>query len=151
MTVGGGTEGLLAIMKGFFKHQAHDAGFFFFWGLAVALYIMTIISGLLLVDGPKRTLPLIIVFMLQILSFSSPILGYHFTAGGRAVIGFSFMKPSDWNYFVNCIFGSHFELSWQDPNQPWGAGINLLAVAMLVLVVLYRRTPNSPSAPTPPH
>jgi hypothetical protein len=142
LTVGGGTEGLHTCMMAFFKQQTHDTGFLCVLSVVVALYCFTIMAGLLFMDNPKQTWPLVITFLLQVLAFSSPVLVYHFTAGGRVVIGFSLLSASDWHFLFTALFGSHFEFSWQDPHQPWGIGVNLLPTVMLVLLAKYRRTPN---------
>jgi hypothetical protein len=148
LTVGGGTEGLHTCMMAFLKQQTPDTVSLCVLSSVAALYCFTIMAGLLFMDSPKRTWPLVITFLLQALAFSSPVLVYHFTAGGRVVIGYV-MSASDWQFLFTALFGSHFEFSWQDPHQPWGIGVNLLPVVMLVLLAKYRRTPNT--APEPTH
>jgi hypothetical protein len=134
--------GLHACLMAFFKQQTHDAGSLCVLTSVAALFCFTIMAGLLFMDNPKRTWPLIITFLLQVLTFSSPVLSYQFNAGSRVVIGFVFSSASNWHFVFDAVFGSFYEFSWQDPHQPWGIGVNLLPIVMLVMLAKCRRTSN---------
>jgi hypothetical protein len=148
LTVGGGTEGLQAGMMAFFKEPPNNTASLCVLSIAAALYCFTIIAGLLFIENPKRTWPLVTTFLLQVLSFSSPVLVYHFTAGGRAVLAFV-KSTSNQDFSLTALFGSHFEFSWQNSQKPWGIGINLLPIVMLVLLAKYRRMSNKPDSVNP--
>jgi hypothetical protein len=155
LTVGGGTEGLHAALMAFFKQQTHDMGFLCVWSSVLVLYCFTIVAGLIFIDSPKRTWPLVITFLLQVLALSSPVLAYQFIAGGRVVIGFVLVSASNWHFVSDAVFGSYYEftwddeVSWHDPQHPWGIGINLLPIVMLFLLAKYRRKSNKSPEPTP--
>ena len=138
LTVGGGYAGFVATLPLLFHERASRVSYLLFVITFLCLYTFVVISGLFLVYDPKCKLPLLIAFALQIPSISSPIIAYSFTAGFYVTIAVidgraagSFRLGSDWKLSVL-------------QNAPWGIGVNLFAVAMLVLLVrtieLDRRT-----------
>lgn len=128
LTVGGGFTGFALTLQYLLALQAQQPIYFLTAFAFLALYAFVTLSGLLFVHNPQRTLPLFIAVGLQIPWISSPLLAYRFTAGLQATVGLTggtfawrLGLGSDWHCSV-------FQ------KLPWGAGVNLIAVLMLVLL-----------------
>jgi hypothetical protein len=142
LTIGGGFTGLVVTVQAMFQSEGASFFQFLLFGGFAALYLFTVVSGLLFADNPKCTIPLMIVLILQIPWISSPILTYTFCAGFRITAGLvsgrfaaSWRFGSDWQVFIL-------------QGQPWGAGINLFAALVLVLLLRFTRTPDAVPGPT---
>jgi hypothetical protein len=131
LTIGGGFAGAAVTVQVLFQptttgliNIALCCGF-------LALYLFTILSGLLFADNPRRTIPIIVALILQIPWVSSPILSYSFSAGSRLTVAFvggdfrlSYLFGSDWQVFIL-------------QNKPWGVGLNLFALVVLLVLLWY--------------
>lgn len=109
----------------------------------LALYAFVTISGLLFAQNPRRTPPLLVALVLQIPWISSPLIAYQFTAGFHATVGLI-----GGSLIADFWLGSGWQLNLFR-ELPWGIGINLFALLMLVLLGRSRRW--TPSVPDPPH
>jgi hypothetical protein len=84
---------------------------------------------------------LIIAWVLQIPWFYSPFIAYDFNEGLQLLIGFVNNGVS--NGFSGAFrFGSewHFSFNKIDPDHPWGIGINLFAVVILICLLKFKRS-----------
>jgi len=123
MAVGGGFTGITIAVQLLFGGQEQLAHFVF-----LALYTFVTVSGLAFVHDPRRTRPLLVAIALQIPRFSSSFVAYQFAAGFRISVG---MIGGHFN--GGAFFGSEWQFDlFQD--LPWGAGVNLIALAMFVLL-----------------
>jgi hypothetical protein len=99
------------------------------------VYIFVVASGLLFIENPKRIEPLAVALAIQIPSFSSPIVLYKLTAGLELYVGVLAGGPL-LSYDIG--IGSTFQIIFfQD--VPFGFGINLVATALLILVLAARK------------
>jgi hypothetical protein len=129
LTIGGGFVGLVLTTQ--FFSQANKVIAYIMLLAFVALYGYGILVGLKLSEGPTPLRHLRAYFILQIPLISSPLVAYRFCSGLQATVamippsvGFDFRFGSEW----------HFAISSSDP---WGVGVNLVALAIVVL--LYSR------------
>jgi len=136
LAIGGGFTGLVITVQAMFQSEANSLPSFVICGVFVILYIFTIVSGLLFADNPRCTIPLMVSMVLQTPWLSSPILVYSFGAGLRITVGYV-----DGSFSAGYRFGSDFQFFILG-DHPWGIGINLFAVAVLILLMIYRRTLN---------
>jgi len=88
-------------------------------------------------------MPLMIALILQIPWISSPFLTFSFSAGLRITIGIvggsvsaSYRFGSDWQFFLLA-------------DRPWGVGINVSAIIVLILLLSCSRTHNAAQAAAP--
>lgn len=108
----------------------------------LALFGFVTVSGLIFVDHPTRTAPIVAALALQIPWVSSPIIAYKFAAGfqvSAALIGGRFNG--------GFRLGSDFQINILQP-LPWGVGINLFAVGLLILVLRETRMTADKLQPT---
>jgi hypothetical protein len=142
-TIGGGFCGFVITLQGMFQlEKADPVVLSLFCGFA-ALFVITVLSGLLFVDNPRCTVPLIVVTILQIPWISSPILTFGFTSGFRFVLG-----VLGENLLLSCQLGSECHIFFLQ-QRPWGLGINLFAVLILGLLLVYRLRTDKAQEPTP--
>jgi hypothetical protein len=137
LTIGGGFTGLALIVQGIFQLQTRQLSYLFLYTPFVILYGSTIVSGLLFADNPKNTILLKIALIAQIPWFSSPVLAYSFGAGLRITAGIL-------GDHLNASFriGSDFQISYFQ-GLPWGIGVNVFALAVLVLLLRFTRASDS--------
>jgi len=132
LTVGGGFTGIAVTLQGFLRgsHSVDDSSLLF---LAFAcLYAYVVVSGLLLVSDAGRMVPAIIALALQVPWVSSPLFAFRFSAGFHATVGILGRSPQ---------FGFNLGSDWicsLAQNAPSGGGVNLFALAMLVLTLRAR-------------
>ena len=132
MMVGGGFTGLVVTLQALIRSQDQPPAYFVLMGAFLALYAFVTVSGLLFVENPKKTGPLLLAIALQIPWISSPFITYRFAAGAQVSLGFIGGKVvggvrlgSDWEfYFLSRIH--------------WGLGVNLFAVLILILLLRSR-------------
>ena len=133
LNIGGGFTGLVVTLQGIAESQLSSLQLLFYiWFFG--LYILTIASGLMFADSPRCTVPVMILLILQIPFVSSPICEYSFGVGFNLTIGFV-----SGHLTSNCRFGSGWYASFLQ-DRPWGIGVNLFAVILLVLLARYSRT-----------
>jgi hypothetical protein len=132
-SIGGGFAGLVLssqmLANPQFKQPSHIILISFF----TALYGFVFVAGLLFADDPNRSTPLLIALCLQILSVSSPIFMCRFSAGLPVVINII-----GGNTNATARIGGEWQFHLF-PKLPWGFGINLCALTLLILLVKYRR------------
>jgi hypothetical protein len=133
VTVGGGFTGVAITLQALFARQTQAPVYYALMLAFLALFAFVTASGLAFVHNPERTGPLIVALALQIPWVSSPIIAYRLAAGFQisiALIG---------GHFAGGFrLGSDFQINLFQ-QLPWGAGVNLFALALLVL--LLRTTP----------
>jgi hypothetical protein len=107
-------------------------------------------AGLLFVHDPTRTGPLLAALAIQIPELSSPVIVYKFAAGLEASFGVSGLENEnttgihlDWNL----LLGSSWRFAILQQN-PLRVGVNLAALASLILLLLALR---QASTLTPPN
>ena len=142
MTVGGGFTGFVMtaqlLSANFSSLRAADRA------IAISFatqYSLVVCAGLLYAHDPRRLVPLAVAFALQVPFVSSPLLSYRFTAGAHATVGIVGL-----NLVAAARLGCDFQFTLAPP-QPWGLGVNLLAVLFLALIVWLRRAAPEPVPP----
>lgn len=152
MTVGGGFTGVVFTVVGlhsYFSSQNQKP----FNLLVLLLFLMlnagVTASGLLFVHDPRRTQLLVAALAIQVPRISSPLVAYKFATGLEFVLSVGGPAKAEdpgvhlgWNFF----FGSSWAFSFLQ-EHPFSVGINLSALAMLILLVRSARTPASPMKP----
>src|SRR3974390_169512 len=106
LTIGGGFMGLALTMEALFKQVTGGFFSYLMGGVALALYIFIIVSGLLFAESPKHLTPLRVAFLLQIPWISSPVLVYGLSSGLRITAG---LRPTDGRLSATFRFGSDFD------------------------------------------
>ena len=140
VTVGGGFTGFVVTTQ--FLSAATDRPANLVLGAAFALgYGLVVAAGLLFVHNPRRLWPAVVAVAQQVPFVSSPLVRYRFTSGAHCTVGLV-----GGNIAAAFRLGSDFEFALLQPH-PWGAGVNLFALALFVL--LLRALPPA-TAPAPP-
>jgi hypothetical protein len=141
VTVGGGFTGVAITLQALFRPNQPPAYYLLMLAF-IAIFAFVTVSGLVFVHNPQRTELLIAALALQIPWVSSPIIAYKLAAGfqvcvaligGRLAGGFR--------------LGSDFQINFFQ-QLPWGAGVNLFALALLVLLLRAGRMPEKALQPT---
>ena len=141
VTVGGGFTGIAVTLQALFSPQAHPLAYFLIL-VCVGLYVFVTASGLIFVHDPQRTSPLIVALALQVPWVSSPLIAYKFAAGFHVTAGLVSGQFSG-----GFRFGCDFQINFFQ-QLPWGAGVNLFALALLVLALHATRMPKNVRQPT---
>jgi len=102
--------------------------------LFLALYAFVTASGIACVQKPERTAPLIFSFAIQIPLISSAFITYRFFAGFHVTIG-----VTGGGFFARCDLGSGWFCGLFQNPPPFGLGINLFALLMVVLLIRSHR------------
>lgn len=126
MTVGGGFTGVALTAQLLFSPQVSGPALVAICVVFLMLHIFVLVSGLLFVQKPHRIMPLMVALSLQVPYLSSPIVAYRFGAGLQAVVGLTGAGPLGW-----IRLGSDWQFNLLQP-LPWGFGINLAALLLLV-------------------
>jgi len=129
LTVGGGFTGFSVTLQQLFNPQSQQPGYFVLLIVFLALYGFITASGLVFVQNPRRTGPLVVALAMQIPWVSSPLVAYRFTSGFHITIG-----------LIGGSFGGglHLGSDWQCSvfqQLPWGIGVNLFAVLVVFLLI----------------
>ena len=135
VTVGGGFSGVAIALQSLLAAQNQPPVNYVLMLGFIALYAFVTTSGLVLVQDPKRIDLLIVALSLQVPWVSSPLIAYKFTAGFQVCVTFI-----GGHFYGGFRLGSDFQINFFQ-HLPWGVGINLFAVALLVLVLRATRTP----------
>jgi hypothetical protein len=102
------------------------------------VFVYGILSGVLLVTRPKLGLFLSELYQaIQIPIVASPAIAYNLFSG--AMFG---VQVHGSGFSTNVLFGSRY-FFYLNPGQPWCIGVNLLAVALLVVLHLQWRKRNA--------
>jgi hypothetical protein len=142
VTVGGGFTGVAITLQALLARQSQPPAYYILMLAFIALFAFVTISGLVFVHNPERTDLLIVALSLQIPWVSSPIFAYKLAAGFQvcvALIGGRFVG--------GFRLGSDFQINFFQ-KLPWGAGVNLFALALLVLLLRATQMPNKALQPT---
>ena len=110
----------------------------------IAVYCWGAWCGLRLIEGDESSLRANRLFWaLQIPYFMSPIAGYFLASGFLVYVTF---RPSDINVGAFFRLGSQFEYSLLQADKPLTFGLNLFAIAAVVVLTLQiRRAPSNNS------
>ena len=136
MTVGGGFSGFAGTSEALFDSSGTSTINQLLKLVFLGLYSFVVASGLLFVQRPTRTGPLLTALAIQIPSVSSPLVVYRFAAGLAAFLDFGGLGKEnssglhlDWEMRL----GSFWSFSLQQ-DKPLRVGVNLAALAILVLL-----------------
>jgi hypothetical protein len=140
MTVGGGFTGLAISFQLLLSPQARQPASFVLTSVSLALFAFVTFSGLLFVHNAQRTRPMVVAMALQVPRFSSPLVAYKLSAGFQLVVA---LMGGRFN--TSFRVGSDFQLNLLQ-QLPWGAGVNLFALLILILLLRCPEAPNEPPA-----
>lgn len=141
VTVGGGFTGVALTLQ-LLLRPSQPLAYYLLMVAFLALFAFITVSGLVFVHNPQRTDLLIVALALQIPWVSSPIITYRLAGGFQvsvALIGGRFAG--------GFRLGSDFQINVFQL-LPWGAGVNLFALALLVLLLRSTRMPDKALQPT---
>lgn len=141
LSVGGGFTGVVLNFQMYFQPQFKQPIALVLISVSTALYAFVFVSGLIFADNPDRTSPLQVSLSLQVISISSPILAYHFSSGFPVIVSII-----DGQFRAAARLGSEWQFNLLQ-KLPWGVGINLCALTLLVLLVRHRRQEANCSLP----
>ena len=144
VTVGGGFTGFVGTIQVLTGTPGglRGAQGMLFLGFA-ALYAYLVVAGLLFVHNPRRLLPALIGVAIQLPFVSSPAVSYRCSSGFHATVG---IVGS--NLVAAFRLGSEIQFTLLQP-QPWGVGVNLFALLLLILIVRERIRQAAPTTPAP--
>lgn len=126
MTVGGGFTGIAISTQILFSPQVAGPALVAISIVFLLLHMFVLVSGLLFVHNSTRVMPLVVALAIQIPYISSPLITYRFGDGLFGVVGIA-----ETGLIGRFHFGSYWQFNLLQP-LPWGLGVNLVAVAMLV-------------------
>ena len=135
VTVGGGFTGIAITLQSLLAAQNQPPVNYVLMLGFMALFGFVTTSGLVFVQDPKRIDLLIVALAIQVPWVSSPLIAYKFAAGFQVCIALF-----GGHFYGGFRLGSDYQINFFQ-HLPWGAGINLFAVALLVLVVRATQTP----------
>jgi hypothetical protein len=146
VTVGGGFAGIAVTFQSLFDSSGASAlnltlkvGF-------VGLYVFVVGAGLLFVHDPTRTSPLLASLAIQIPQISSLVIVYKFTAGLEASFSVAGLENGNTNLNWSLLFGSSWSFAILQQN-PLRVGVNLAALASLILLLLALRQTSTLTSP----
>jgi hypothetical protein len=137
-SVGGGFIGVvldLVVMKSWFKGQRQVEWPYVVLFLVLNIYVTA--SGLLFVQNPNRTRPLLAALAIQVPRISSPLLVYAFSTALQLSIGLAPATTETGGPGVRFMYDDYIGTTWTFDlfhEHPLMFGINLWALAMLVLL-----------------
>ena len=133
VTVGGGFTGIALTLQSLLGRQSQPPAYYVLMLGFLALFVLVTVSGLLFVHNPERTGLMIVSLALQVTWVSSPIIAYRLAAGFQVCVA---LIGGHWAGGFR--LGSDFQINFFQ-QLPWGAGINLFALVLLVLLVRERQ------------
>jgi hypothetical protein len=136
VTVGGGFTGVTMTLQTILGAQNQPLSYYMLVVVFLAVFVFVTVSGLVFVHNPRRTGPLIVSLALQIPWVSSPIIAYKLAAGFQVCVALI-----DGRFAGGFRLGSDFQINFFQ-QLPWGAGINLFALALLILLLRATQVPN---------
>lgn len=142
MTVGGGFAGLCLVVQTFFKSEDRSPAKMTLLAVMLVFYLFVTASGLLFVQHPQNTRPLLASLIIQVPWFSFSWFAYKFATGFDVLLGILYPQGSGrltfrWNFYL----GGESQFSLGQSGDPFIFGINLWALAMLVLLHRSARLP----------
>jgi hypothetical protein len=142
VTVGGGFTGVAITLQSLVARQSQPPAYYALILAFSALFAFVTVSGLVFVQNPKRTGLMMISLALQIPWVSSPIIAYKLAAGFQICVGFFGGRLAG-----GFRLGSDFQINFFQ-QLPWGSGINLFALLLLVLLLQATRMSKNALQPT---
>jgi hypothetical protein len=136
LTVGGGFTGFVQTLWSLFDPENQETSYKVIMMAFLLLYAFVTLSGLLFVQNHQQTWPLRVALRLQVPWISSPVIAYQFVSGFHVTVGLAggYINADSW-------LGSGWTFYFFT-EFPWGFGINLFAIFMLVLLARSMRTSN---------
>lgn len=129
VTVGGGFTGVTITAQALLGGQGGSlANYVLIFGF-LALFAFVTVSGLVFVHNPERTGLMAVALALQVPWVSSPIFAYKLDAGFQLTVAYIGS-----NLTAGFRLGSDFQVGIFQ-QHPWGAGLNLFALALLALLL----------------
>jgi hypothetical protein len=126
LTLGGGVIGVVAAFTVLFT-RSNPIEWIFCIAFA-AIYAWGVLCGArLLEQQPGAERSTVKYWLLQIPSFSSPVFGYFLASGFHTTLSIE-IDPLKAN--ANFLFGSTFNYSLFQSEQPWLVGINIFAAGI---------------------
>lgn len=148
MTVGGGFAGFAGTLQSLFNSPGASTLKLVLIFIFACLYVFVTVSGLLFVNDPRRTGPLVAALALQVPWISSSLITYKFAAGFESFIFVG--SPEKQNAIVHLgwdfLFGSSWKFGLSQEN-PVRLGVNLAALAILLLLLRALRSSNRVAPP----
>lgn len=137
-SVGGGFTGAVMTLD-IFLHSAHGVVNHIFVTVFLALFIFVTASGVLFSLDYRRARLLLISLAIQIPWISTPVIVYKFATGIYAALTLGNVAGTGRigiRFWTEMRLGSTFRFSWWSDVNPWGIGINW--VALLLFLLLWR-------------
>jgi hypothetical protein len=147
MTVGGGFSGV-ALTSQVLVHSTVQWPNNLVIATFLALYAFVLVSGLLFVQNPRNTRLIIGALAIQIPCILSPIAVYRFASGGSIVLGIGTAQGTS-GVKLDAGFGSNFAFELLK-DRGWSFGVNLVALAILVVLLRAIRAPVPVLQPSSP-
>lgn len=151
LEVGGGFMGIWSLFVGSQMNPDIPAYFCFFPLCIGALFLFGIVAGLAFMEKPQLGTALSAIYQaLQIPVMSSPLLTYTLISGLQIGVGWLEGRP-----VVLSEFGARSTFFILRHTDPWGIGINVLALFLFVYLLFQLRSkvkatkPNSTSINSP--
>jgi len=148
MTVGGGFAGFAETLQYLFSSGASTLNLVMIV-VSIGMYVFVTASGLMFALDPRRTGPLVPALAAQILSISSSIFVYKFAAGIQAfiIVGSPEKENTIGAYLGwDMLLGSSWRFGLLN-HSPLRVGVNVAAIAILVLLLQTRRPGSDVIAP----
>jgi len=144
MTVGGGFSGFARTLEALFDSSGESPLNQLVKVVFLGLYAFVAASGLLFVQQPTRTGALRAALAIQIPFLSSSFIAYKFAAGLAAFLSFGSPERESTGFYVGweVRLGS-FWIFYLQRDQPLRIGVNLVALAILVLLWTAAQPANS--------
>lgn len=141
LTLGGSFLGITLALQNI--QQSPQLFSIIFTGTFLAIYCWGAWCGLALLEQKMNAAGFASVFwLLQIPYFMSPVIGGSFSSGASIIVYYAFGSGSGWRL----QFGSRFDYSFMQPDQPFIIGLNLFALLVaLFLGVVSMRPLTAPS------
>jgi hypothetical protein len=140
VTIGGGFQGFVEAVQAFLALQSKTPTAVILCSIIAAFFLLAIVAGLRFAENAKHTSALILVLLLQIPLIYSPILGYELNTAVLAVLKFAGGKLG-WGVQL----GSDHRLL-VGYEMPWGIGLNIFPVVLLVLLGVFTRGDRQPTS-----
>lgn len=136
LTVGGGFLGFVYTLPMF--SSTLTALKFVEASCSLLLYSFVTVSGLIFVHDPDSTGPLFGALALQVPWVSSPVVLYHFSTGLKFVLKGTYPQDA-FNLGFEAFLGSTFRFDVAQAH-PWGIGVNLVPIILIVIMVKSARS-----------
>jgi hypothetical protein len=126
LTLGGGAIGFAAAL-GLLLSRGNPIEWLFCL-LFMAAYAWGVWCGMRLLESqPNAERSTLKYWLIQIPTFSSPILGYFMSSGFHTTVT---LQVSPFNLNANFLLGSSFNYSLMQSDKPWLIGINVFAAVI---------------------